>query len=225
VLRSKFHPGRDYTLAAVSALTFTWLALTIPVGGPTPLDIAGRAAIHASANPALTAAMKFATQLGGGWFLTPLAVLIVGSMFVAGRRRDAALFTIAVLGANLLNESMKLIFHRPRPIPWFEYPRPGTYSFPSGHSFVSFCFYLSLAEILIQDDWPLSRKMAMWTAAALLTLSIGFSRAYLGVHYPTDVLAGFVAATAWTTLIRIAHHTFLSPRTAPVRSEAVSKIE
>ena len=111
-----------------------------------------------------------------------------------------------MLGANLLDEGMKLIFHRPRPTPWFEYPPPSTYSFPSGHSFVSFCFYLALAEILIRDEWPLGRRMAMWTGAGILTLAIGFSRAYLGVHYPTDVLAGYAAAIAWTTLIRIAHH-------------------
>ena len=208
MLRSKFHPSRDYALAAAAAITFAWLALTISAGGPTALDIAGRATIHEWANPALTDAMRFATQLGGGWFLWPLGAVIVGALYTAGRRRDAALFALAVLGANLLDEAMKLVFHRPRPVPWFEYPQPHSYSFPSGHSFVSFCFYLSLAEILIRDDWPAARRLAMWTAAALLTLAIGFSRAYLGVHYPTDVLAGFVAAIVWTTLIRIAHHTY-----------------
>jgi undecaprenyl-diphosphatase len=211
VLRSKFHPARDYTLAAVTAASFAWLALAISAAGPMPLDVTLRAAIHERANPSLTLAMKSLTQLGGGWFLFPLGALIVWRLHSAGRRRESALFAVAVLGANILDEAMKLVFHRPRPIPWFDYPQPGTFSFPSGHSFVSFCFYLSLAEILIQDEWPLARKLAIWTAAVLMTLAIGFSRAYLGVHYPTDVLAGYIGAILWTTLIRVAHHTWFPP--------------
>jgi undecaprenyl-diphosphatase len=207
----KFHPTRDYTLAALAALLFAWIALIVPNAGPTPLDVTVRAFIHGLANPALTSAMKFVTQLGGGWFLYPLGALVVFALYSSGRRRDAALFTVAVLGANIVDEGMKLVFHRARPEAWFDYPLPPTYSFPSGHSFVSFCFYYALAEILIRDDWSRSRRLAVWTAAALLTLAIGFSRVYLGVHYPTDVLAGYLAAAAWVTLIRIAHHTYKTP--------------
>ena len=211
MLQSKFRPGRDYVLAAIAALVFVWLSVIVPDAGPTAFDVSVRATIHGWANPAATAAMRVATQLGGVWFLFPLGALVVGALYQARRRRHAALFVLAVLGANLLDEGMKLIFRRERPIPWFEYPQPGSYSFPSGHSFVSLCFYFSLAEILIRAEWPLARKMAMWTAAAVLTLAIGFSRAYLGVHYPTDVLGGFTAAIAWTTVIRIAHHSFWQP--------------
>jgi undecaprenyl-diphosphatase len=155
--------------------------------------------------------------MGGSFILFPLGALIVGALYVAGRRREAALFALAVLGANILNESMKLVFHRPRPATWFNYPEPPSYSFPSGHSFVSFCFYFSLAEILIREEWPLIRKIAMWGAAALLTLAIGLSRAYLGVHYPSDVLAGFTGAVVWTTMVRVGHHTFwaASPDLSP----------
>jgi undecaprenyl-diphosphatase len=101
---------------------------------------------------------------------------------------------------------MKLFFHRPRPEPWFDYPLPFTYSFPSGHAFVSFCFCLCLAEILIREEWPLAGKLAMGSAALGCTLTIGLSRVYLGVHYPTDVLGGYAAGIAWITLIRMAHH-------------------
>ena len=211
MIRLKFHPTRDYTIAAFAALLFAWIALIVPDAGATPFDVTVRAFIHGFATPALTSAMKLVTQLGGGWFLFPLGALVVFALYSSGRRREAALFTVAVLGANILDEAMKLVFHRTRPDAWFDYPLPGTYSFPSGHSFVSFCFYFALAEILIRDDWSRSRRVAVWTAAALLTLAIGFSRVYLGVHYPTDVLAGYLAAVVWTTLIRIAHHTYWSP--------------
>ena len=150
--------------------------------------------------------MKAASLAGGGWGLWPAGVLLVGLLARAARGREAALFAVAVLGANLLNEAMKLFFHRPRPEPWFGYPLPPTYSFPSGHAFVSFCFFLCLAEILIRGQWPVAGKVAMWSAALGCTLTIGLSRVYLGVHYPTDVLAGYAAGIVWTTLIRVTHH-------------------
>jgi membrane-associated phospholipid phosphatase len=93
-----------------------------------------------------------------------------------------------------------------RPEPWFGYRLPSSYSFPSGHAFVSFCFCLCLAEVVVRDEWPASRKAMVWCAAVASTLTIGLSRVYLGVHYPTDVLAGFAAGVVWTTVIRVAHH-------------------
>jgi undecaprenyl-diphosphatase len=189
-----------------AGLLFAWLAWLASRGAPPGFDTAGRDAVHAFASPWLTLVMKAASQAGGGWGLWPAGVLIVGLLAHAARGREAALFGVAVLGANLINEAMKLFFHRPRPEAWFGYPLPSTYSFPSGHAFVSFCFFLCLAEILIRDEWPVAGKVAMWSAALACTLTIGLSRVYLGVHYPTDVLAGYAAGIVWTTLIRVTHH-------------------
>jgi undecaprenyl-diphosphatase len=94
-----------------------------------------------------------------------------------------------------------LWFQRPRPDVFFG-PQPLNYSFPSGHALVSCCFYLALAEILVRDQWPRVRKLAVWTLAVLLTGAIGLSRVYLGVHYPTDVLGGYAAAIAWLSIVR-----------------------
>ena len=185
---------------------FAWLAGMALIGGPPAFDLALRGHVHSYAHPGLTRFMWFASWLGSGWILWPGGALLVGMLDRAGRRRDALLFALAVVGANLINESMKLMFHRPRPEAWFGYPLPGTYSFPSGHAFVSCCFFLCLAEILVRDPWPLPLKAATWMAASATTLTIGLSRIYLGVHYPTDVLAGFAAAIVWTTAIRVAHH-------------------
>jgi membrane-associated phospholipid phosphatase len=206
VIQSKFHPLRDGTISLGAVLLFAWLAQLASLGWPPEIDTAGRAAVHAYAAPWLTWVMKAASTAGGGWGLWPGGVLIVCLLARAGRGRDAALFAAAVVGANLVSETMKLFFHRLRPEPWFGYPLPSTYSFPSGHAFVSFCFFLCLAEILIRDDWTPGSKVAMWSAAVGCTLTIGLSRVYLGVHYPTDVLAGYAAGIAWTTLIRVVHH-------------------
>lgn len=218
MLRSKFHPARDAAVALGAVLLFAWLA-QIAASGPAPaFDMAWREAIHAYARPWLTWLMKAASFAGGGWGLWPGGLLIVGLLARAARGRDAALFAIAVVGANLVSEAMKLFFHRPRPAPWFGYPLPSTYGFPSGHAFASFCFCLCLAEILIDDEWPLARKAAMWSAAVGCTLTIGLSRVYLGVHYPTDVLAGFAAGIAWTTLIRVTHHMWQAGDTFPAKA-------
>jgi membrane-associated phospholipid phosphatase len=216
VIQSKFHPLRDASVALGAVLLFAWFAQLASRSGPSAFDTAGREAVHAYATPWLTWVMEAASQVGGGWGLWPGGVLIAGLLLRAGRRRDAALFGVAVVGANLVSESVKLFFHRPRPEAWFGYPLPSTYSFPSGHAFVSFCFFLCLAEILIREEWPPARKLAVWTAAVLCTFTIGLSRVYLGVHYPTDVLAGYAAAIAWTTLIRVLHHVWRGrPASAP----------
>jgi undecaprenyl-diphosphatase len=206
VIRSRFHPSRDAVIALATVVLFAWLIQQALPGGTGELDAGGRRVVHSYAAPWLTVLMRGASTAGSGLVLWPLGALIAALLARAGRVREAALFGVAVVGANLVSESMKLFFRRARPEPWFGYALPSTYSFPSGHAFVSFCFYLCLAEIVIRDEWPLTRKAAIWTAAVACTMIIGLSRVYLGVHYPTDVLAGYVAGIAWTTLIRAAHH-------------------
>jgi undecaprenyl-diphosphatase len=185
-------------------IVFLWLAAATSTASAPALDIAIREAVHQRASEPLTAAMRFITGLGSGYFLWPCGGLIVLLLMRAERRREAAFFVIAVVGANAWNESMKLVFRRARPEAYFGYELPGNFSYPSGHSFVSFCFYLALAEMVMEAHWPRARKAALYALMALLVLSIGFSRIYLGVHYPSDVLGGYAAAVAWTFGVRAA---------------------
>ena len=188
-----------------SIAAFASLAIAIAHGTTHDFDLAVRESIHARASVPLTAVMKLVTNFGGGWWLWPAGVVIAGLLLREGRRREAVLFAIAVVGAELVNEIMKLIFHRPRPEAYFGYPSPVTYSFPSGHSLVSYCFYLALAEVLVRPEWTQLRAAALWCGAGLLILWIGLSRIYLGVHYPTDVIGGYTAAVAWTAVLRAVH--------------------
>src|ERR1700682_753225 len=114
-----------------------------------------------------------------------------------GRRRPAILLVVAAAGAVALDELLKLVFHRPRPEAYFGYPLPSSYSFPSGHAVSSCCFYGVLAAIVTARMRSRAAKSAVWTAAALMAALIGLSRIYLGVHYPSDVVAGYAVAVVW----------------------------
>lgn len=198
------NPRRVAALLSAALCVFAGLAMLVATGRTLAFDAALRAAVHACTQPELTAAMRVATFLGGGELLWPLGVLVAAWLAWTGRRPEAARFAIAVVAANLVDEAIKWAFHRPRPQPWFGSPVPSSYSFPSGHAFMSCVFYLLLAAAVIRPEWAPWRKRTLWMAALLLILAIGLSRVYLGVHYPTDVLAGYLAAIAWLAGLRLA---------------------
>jgi undecaprenyl-diphosphatase len=118
-------------------------------------------------------------------------------------KRPAVWLTIAAGGSVVLDVSLKLSFHRTRPVP-FVGVVPLTYSFPSGHALSSFCFYGVLAGLLCARIQSRAIRILIWAAAATLVLAVGLSRIYLGVHYPTDVVAGYVAAAAWVSTLLFA---------------------
>jgi undecaprenyl-diphosphatase len=207
VPRPKASTVRHLCIALFAAFIFAWLALMVLAGAPPQFDEAVRETVHSHGGPVLTAIMKSATMLGSGWFLWPAGTLIIYGLVRAGRCRDAVLFAVSVLGADLIDQGLKLMFHRVRPEAYFGEAQPSGYSFPSGHAFVSFCFFLTLAEVLIRPEWPRRQRGLVWTVVIATTGVIGFSRVYLGVHYPTDVLAGHAAAIAWLSIVRLVHRT------------------
>ncbi|MFN2530233.1 MAG: phosphatase PAP2 family protein [Pyrinomonadaceae bacterium] len=189
-------------LAAVGALVFlAWLADEVLEGETRPFDDATRQAIHEWASPTLTTVMRDVSFLGSSWFLFGLTAVSVALLLMLRAKRQAMLLAITMGGSSLLDVTLKHAFQRPRPIPFFNLPAPNSYSFPSGHALASFCFYAGFAALLTAR---LARRqaIAMWTAAVLLVFSIGFSRIYLGVHYITDVVAGYLAALIWIVAVR-----------------------
>ena len=160
----------------------------------------------AYAAPWLTVLMRGASAAGSGEVLWPLGALIAVLLARAGRVREAGLVRGGCSGREPGQRVDEAVLPPGPSGAVVRLCATSSYSFPSGHAFVSFCFYLCLAEIVIRDEWPPARKAAIWSAAVACTMTIGLSRVYLGVHYPTDVSAGYVAGIAWTTLIRVAHH-------------------
>lgn len=140
------------------------------------------------------------TALGSAAVLTLMALLVVGFL-VLRRQYGAALFVfVASLGGWLLSDGLKHIFGRVRPDVVPHLMEETSASFPSGHSMVSSVIYLTLGSLLAQIVARRREKIYFVHAAMLLTFLIGVSRVYLGVHYPTDVLAGWSAGTAWALL-------------------------
>ncbi|MGA2268510.1 MAG: phosphatase PAP2 family protein [Bryobacteraceae bacterium] len=203
---------RHYLVIAMALILFVWLAREVTRGDAMRLDTPIRNAVHARAAPPLTWAMRGVSQLGSEVFLVPLGIILVWWLAATGRRRAAVVFAAAALGAEALDQILKLLFHRLRPEPFFGSAEPLTYSFPSGHAMVSCCFFGVLAAILAARDRPRARRMAIWAVAALLAGLIGFSRVYLGFHYPTDVLAGYAAAVVWLAVVRAVYLVFTAPR-------------
>src|SRR5258706_2847025 len=139
----------ELAAALAAAAVFAWLAAIASSGQVGAFDAAVRGQIHGESFPALTYIMRGFSTLGEAVFLVVLGGLVVWRLVAAGRPEEAAFLAAAALGAEVIDQALKLWFHRPGPQAFFG-PQPDNYSFPSGHALGSFCFYLVLAGIFIE---------------------------------------------------------------------------
>jgi len=147
--------------------------------------------------------MRLVTALGYYWVVLSLLAVTVPVFYRRGWKLSAVLLVVSTAGGILLTTVLKAVFRRTRPELFDSGYTASFFSFPSGHATVAVGFYGTLALILALrlEGWK------RWTVAisgVLLVLLIGFSRLYLGVHYPTDVLAGYLAATIWVSTVGMA---------------------
>ena len=203
-----------FLAAAISLALFAWLATSVFRQSTIEFDATVRDALHAYASPTLTAFFLVVTEFGADWLLVTLGALIVWRLVRAGRKRAAIVFVIAAAGGEALDFSLKALFRRERPEAFFGLTAPATYSFPSGHAMASACFYGVLAALVTARIASRARRIAVWTAAAVAALLIGTSRIYLGVHYPSDVLAGYAGAVVWVFSVRAGYRMWIRPTTA-----------
>ena len=190
-------------MAAIATLVFFgWLTDEVLEGDARRFDDVTRAAVHTLASPTLTSVMHFISFLGSSLFLTIATVAVIVGFALRKWGREARLFALTMIGASVLNLTLKLAFKRARPEPFFDLAAPASYSFPSGHSLASCCFFAGLAAILSGRVRSRRARMLIWIAASIMFLLIGLSRIYLGVHYTTDVIAGFSAALIWIVVVR-----------------------
>jgi membrane-associated phospholipid phosphatase len=188
--------------AAIGSLVFfAWLSDEVLEGETRSFDEATRSAVHAWASPPLTTFMQAISFMGSTEFLFGATTVATLLMIRSKWKREAILFPITMIGAGLLNTTLKLSFQRTRPVPFFDLLAPRSYSFPSGHALASFCFYAVLAAMLAARTKNRKWVRVFWVTAAVVVLLIGLSRIYLGVHYTTDVLAGYSAALIWVLVV------------------------
>ena len=144
------------------------------------------------------------TALGSASVLGLVVAAIVGFMLLQGLRRTALLVLVASTGGWVLNSLLKELFQRPRPEIVPHLREVLTLSFPSGHAMTSAAVYLTLGALLMRvADRPVTRMYCMGFAMFLAGI-IGVSRVYLGVHYPTDVLAGWLVGLSWALMCWLA---------------------
>ena len=167
--------------------------------GDTGLDNRIADELHEHATGPLTEFFKAVTTLGNGIVLAGVSAI---AAYLLARRRsyaEAALMVLAYAGAEVLSYSLKLAFRRDRPFFTDPLATVSTYSFPSGHATVSIAVYGALCLVVLRRLTGPARVVCV-AAAILLVSLIGFSRMYLGVHFFSDVLAGFSVGMAWLAL-------------------------
>jgi undecaprenyl-diphosphatase len=140
------------------------------------------------------------TALGGVVVLFLVTAAVLGFLLLARKYHAVLLLLVATLGGLLISSLLKNYYERPRPavVPYLSYVYSS--SFPSGHSMLSAVVYLTLGSLLAHLAERRRLKIYCVAVAMLLTFLVGASRVYLGVHYPTDVLAGWAAGLAWAVL-------------------------
>jgi undecaprenyl-diphosphatase len=190
------------TAAIATLIFFGWLADEALEGTTQHFDEATRNAVHQLASPLLTTIMRGVSFIGSTLALAVGTTVVVVRFVLLKWTREAKLFAITMIGAGLLNVTLKLAFKRPRPVPFFNLTAPETYSFPSGHSLTSACFFGALAAILTVRVKSMRVRVIVWVVCTFMFVLIGFSRIYLGVHHTTDVIAGFAAALIWILVVR-----------------------
>lgn len=137
----------------------------------------------------------FVSALGYGWGVVPVDIALVLVLLALRRWRQGLFAAVATGGSGLLNLAAKRLFARERPALWESVAPESTWSFPSGHAMGS----MTLALVLVLLAWP--TRARWWVVAAMVAFvpMVGLSRVYLGVHYPSDILAGWAAASIWVT--------------------------
>lgn len=183
--------------AALAWGVFGSMAGLVARHGQPPFDAPVLLALHRHAGPALDQAAVFLTIVGNTGPMVAAGVLATIVLVRAGRRRAAWLFGVGVGGSMLLTQVIKYWVARPRPALWLSIRPEHTFSFPSGHAMDTAALATALFFVL-----PHHRRA--WALAPLFALAVGGARLYLGVHNPSDVLAGWGAAVGWVLLVQLA---------------------
>lgn len=216
------------TLAALSGAVWAFLVLSDVVGGGGTVDVDRRLLLALRTPGALDdplgprwfeEAARDVTALGGFTLLTFWTLVAVAALLFHRLRRQALVLGGAVAAALISSEVLKLVFDRARPdlVPHGSFVY--SHSFPSGHSTLAAAAFLTTAAVLASLERRRGIQAFVLAAAVVLTVAVGASRVYLGVHWPTDVLAGWSLGAGWAFLARLALTATRRSRSEPTDAE------
>lgn len=152
-------------------------------------------------NGALDTACTAVTQLAEWPVVLGFAAVLVGVLYRRHQTSLVIMTAVALLGSMAINTVLKHLFSRARPELWEHLVHESSFAFPSGHAMAS----MTLALVIVHVGWHSRWRLAASILAAAYVLIIGFTRLYLSVHYPSDILGGWLAAAAWVLLVISIH--------------------
>jgi undecaprenyl-diphosphatase len=190
-----------FALAALVLAGIGWLVTGPYRDYPLGFDTAVRTAIRQMRSPMWASLFLTVTKLGSTLYLAIIGAA-AGIVFIFMRWfRPLFLLILVMSGQAALHHGFKWLIARPRPSALINYPAAESFSYPSGHAVASLCLYLTIAWVVARQLESPAVKACIWIFAVVLVFLIGLSRVYIGIHYPTDVLAGFLAAGIWTCAV------------------------
>lgn len=210
--------GRSlWPVLALFALSALWLAgylaSELAEGDTFAWDTAVLMALRRADDPALPIGPPWLLQsaidisaLGGFTLLWLIGLSGAAFLLLLGKRREAGWLAVSFAGSSLLSTGLKSLFHRARPGLVPHLAQTMTASFPSGHAMSSAAAYLTLAIMLAETQTRRATKVLLVGVAVLVVLAIGASRVFLGVHWPSDVIAGWCLGSAWALGVWAANH-------------------
>ena len=186
---------------------------------PEGFDIQILRAMAELRRPSLNALAVELTALGSPLLVAIFTVVAAGLLHAFRDRRGAIVLIASSLAAALLTSTLKGLLERPRPDVVSKLVHVASLSYPSGHSLTSAAVYLTAALVVARHLSSFAQRVVAIALTAIVVLLIGASRVYLGVHYPSDVIAGILVGTAWASLMAatlriLAHHASPSPARA-----------
>jgi len=153
--------------------------------------------LHDHSSPAVVQAMRVLTHLGSGGFIVPATLILLGALAWHRRWYQVIEGTLTIAGGSLLIVLLKLAFQRQRPT--FDNPivELGTYSYPSGHTTIATLFFGFLVVLAVRSSWSKRAKLGTIYSALALIFIVALTRVYLGAHFLSDVLGGFLVGVTW----------------------------
>jgi undecaprenyl-diphosphatase len=196
----KKYLGIAFMISLVSLLGFGWMAILVSRDTIVNFDSSIISYVQGLEAPLLTMIMKFFSFIGDtrAVIVTSLLTLVLLYM-VFKHRSELILFSSVMLGATILFVLLKLFFHRARP-DLHRLAEASNYSFPSGHATMACALYGVLTFILWRHIATSLGRTIFFLFGMMMILAIGISRVYLGVHYPSDIIAGYFISIFWLTL-------------------------